>query len=745
MVFTWRCWKKNKKIPQFKLFKFYKFVQNILEMKNIFLFIAILSATFSSFSQESYYNDVDLTLTGLTLKNALKEKIVNTHTNFLQYTPDVWIASKITDANPENPDEVILIYGWEDGSDSDSTNDRTRDNTLQDNGSNGNFVWNREHVYPQSLGTPAITTTTIPGQDAHALRPVDKPTNSARGNKRFADGAGNAGDSNGGWYPGDEWKGDVARMMMYMYIRYEDICLPTNVGIGDSSLTEDDMIDLFLKWNVEDPVSDFERNRNTYHENTTDNSSAQGNRNPLIDNPYLATRIWGGDSAEDTWGIYTSSDTEAPTQPTDVVASNETTTTIDINWTASTDNVEVTGYNIYVDDVLTGQTAAVNYQITGLSPSTTYAIQVEARDLINNKSDKSAVVNASTTSDTTAPSVPTNITATNISGTAFKANWEAATDDTAVTEYRVFVDGAFEAATSELNYTITGLTVSTTYQISISAKDAANNESAQSPAIAVTTTDGGSNGVEELFISEYVEPNGGNNKAIEIVNLTSAAVSLTGYSIKKQSNGSGDWVNELDLSSGSVQNIVSGDVFVVIHGDADAQELIDNADLVHQSVSGIWGAPINFNGNDPVGLFKDGVLIDIVGTFGDSGNFGQNITLRRKASILSPNTTYDVNEWDSFAANTFDGIGSHSSTLGVTENNLKNFQVYPNPIKGNTLYFNTTKEVQVAIYSILGKLIKNETVTMAKKNMDISSLSNGIYLLKITSENKSITKKLIRR
>ena len=714
-------------------------------MKKIIFIIALISSTLSGFSQESYYSDVDLDLTGLSLKNALNEKIVNTHTNFLQYTPDIWIASKITDANPNNPNEVILIYGWEDGSDSDGTNDRTRDNTLQDNGSNGSFVWNREHVYPQSLGTPAITTSTIPGQDAHSLRPVDKPTNSSRGNKRFADGSGNSGESNGGWYPGDEWKGDVARMMMYMYIRYDDICLPTNVGIGDSSLTEDDMIDLFLKWNVEDPVSDFEKNRNTYHENTTDNSSAQGNRNPLIDNPYLATRIWGGDSAQDTWGIYTSSDTVAPTQPTDVVASNETTTTIDIDWTASTDDTEVTGYNIYVDDVLTAQTANINYQITGLTPNTSYAIQVEARDLINNKSEKSTVVNASTTTDTSAPTVPTNITATNISGTAFKINWDAATDDTGVTEYRVFVDGTFEAATADVTYSLTGLTVSTTYQISISAKDAANNESAQSSAIGITTTDGGSNGIEELFISEYVEPDGGNNKAIEIVNLTSAAVELTGYSIKKQSNGGGDWINELDLSSGAVQSIVAGDVFVIIHGDADAQNLVDNADLVHQSVSGVWGAPINFNGNDPVGLFKDGVLIDIVGTFGDGGSFGQNVTLRRKSTVSSPNTTYTINEWDTFAANTFDGIGTHSSTLSVNENSLEDFQVYPNPNNGNTLFFNTTKEVQVSVYSILGKLIKHEKVTITKKNIDISSLSNGIYLLKITSENKSITKKLIRR
>ena len=60
------------------------------------------------------------------------------------------------------------------------------------------------------------------------------------------------------------------------------------------------MINLFLQWNVEDPVSPFEDNRNTYHGNTT-NASAQGNRNPFIDNPYLATVIWGGTAAENRW------------------------------------------------------------------------------------------------------------------------------------------------------------------------------------------------------------------------------------------------------------------------------------------------------------------------------------------------------------------------------------------------------------------------------------------------------------
>jgi endonuclease I/chitodextrinase len=706
-------------------------------MKKIFLIIAFISLIFNGFSQQSYYNDVDLDLTGSELKNALSTKITQTHTKFLQYTPDIWNASKVTDANPNNTDEVILIYGWEAGNDQDDTNDRTRSNSLQDNGSNGSFVWNREHVYPQSLGTPDITTSTIPGQDAHSLRPVDKPTNSSRGNKRFAEGSGNSGVSNDGWYPGDEWKGDVARMMMYMYVRYDDQCLPTNVGIGDSSLTQDDMIDLFLKWNVDDKVSDIEIARNEYHENTS-NSAAQGNRNPFIDNPYLATIIWGGnDNAEDLWGISSDDDVD-PSQPINVTASNRTTTTIDIEWDPSEDNVGVTGYNIYIDDVLTFQTSNSSFQLIDLTPDTQYAIEIEAKDLGNNKSEKSVVLNSSTTADITAPSAPTNITGSNISGTAFKINWDLAEDDTAATGYKVFVNTELIASTADLFYTLTGLTVSTTYSITVSAKDAADNESEQSVSVNITTTDGSSNGINELFFSEYVE-GGGYNKAIEIVNLTSSAVDLTGYSIKKQSNGAGDWIDELSLNSGSVKSITTGDVFVVINSLADSQELNNQADLVHPNSS-----PINWNGNDAVGLFKNGVLIDIVGVLGETAKNFADMTLRRVANVTEPNSTYTRSEWDEFPKDNVEDIGSHTSTLSANDAIFNTFKMYPNPTNGNTLYFKTTKDINIKIYNALGQIVKSENISKNKNNIDISNLSKGIFIIKINFGSTNISKKLIK-
>lgn len=714
--------------------------------------LLIFITSFSiSFSQESYYNDVDLSLHGVPLKEALASKIIETHTNILPYTPGVWEASKITDINPENSDEVILIYGWENGVDQDITNDRSRDNRLQDTGNGDSFVWNREHVFSKSLANPVLIgvgSSRGPGSDAHNLRPADRTRNSTRNNFKFASGQGNSdrssvtyvgpqGPETRGWYPGDEWKGDVARMMMYMYLRYGEQCLPTAVGVGSKQFTADDMIDLFLQWNVEDPVSEFEKGRNTYHENTT-NTYAQGNRNPFIDNPYLATRIWGGESAEDVWGNYTSSDTEAPSTPSNVSASNQSPSTIDITWTASTDNIGVTQYRIYIDAVLTAQTTETNFQATGLEPGTSYDIQIEARDLINNKSEKSNLITATTTADTTAPSVPTNITASNISGTGFKINWDAATDDTAVIAYTIFVNSIQTATTSELSYTLSGLAPSTTYQIAVSAKDAATNESARSNAVAITTTNGGSNGIDELFISEYIEPSGGNNKALEIVNLTSAIVDMSAYSIKKQSNGSGDWIHEFALSG--IINV--NEVMVIINYQADNSILVSEADIIGPSSN--FGSPINFNGNDPVALFKEGELIDIVGELNDSSKHIEDATYRRKRAISKPNTRFDTSEWDILPANTFDGIGSHSSSLSTKKDSFQAFKMFPNPVYGDQVNFIVSDAATITIYNVLGKLVSTSKITKNSNVVNISTLTSGIYLVKIQSEKQYIAKKLIK-
>ena len=713
-------------------------------MKKQILFLSISLYSIFILAQESYYDDVNLNLTGISLKEALATKIITTHTNNLSYTPGIWNAVMVTDMNPIDNSEVLLIYGFENGSDSNSTNDRERN--INDNCTSNSCVglWNREHVYPTSLATPDLDqdgTNGPPYADAHNLRPCDSQRNSSRGNKKFIAGSGNSGPTGTGWYPGDEWKGDVARIIMYMYLRYDERTLPSNVGFGSNSDTPDDMIDLFLQWNADDPVSTIEKQRNPYHENTS-NSDAQGNRNPFIDNPRLATRIWGGPEAEDIWGIYSNTDTEAPSVPSGLTVTNTTTYSIDLSWTASTDNIGVSSYDVYVDGNLEASTSNINYTITGLSSNITYDLTVSARDIADNVSPQSAPLTVVTQEDTEAPSVPMNIVISDETDVSFKITWDPSTDNTEVIHYNIYIDNIFHDMINISSYTIYELTASTTYSVTLEAVDGLNNTSAQSVPVNATTTDGNSNTTMELLISEYVEGSS-NNKAIEIANLITSPVELDGYNLRRDSNGGGEWSERFDLTG----TINVGDVIVIINANANSQILLDQADIVvvnNQSTN--YGEPLNFNGNDPVGLFKDDVLIDIVGEFGGgSSNFAKDKTLRRKSTVVEPNINFDLNnEWEIFPMDTFDDIGGTHLTLSIEEEQWKQLSVYPNPTSDDFLNIKFSQDVKVEVFSIFGKKLIHTNINQSDSILDISTLSKGVYVIKVSHKGLSISTKIIK-
>ena len=287
-------------------------MKNKITLLSIFSFISIFAQ--DGAPATPYYDTFNWSQTGIALKNDLANKITTTHTNYLTYS-EVWDATQVTDLDPDDPtnSKVLLLYGFSSNtcpsSSSDDKDHRTRDKFS--NGGSNSCEWNREHVYAKALAVPGLNDggASDAGEDAHHLRACDVDRNNDRSSEKFANSTGNSGDiTSSTWYPGDEWKGDVARMMMYMYLRYGSQCLPINVGNGNSVANDTDMIDLFLQWNAEDPVSQYEDNRNTYHGNTS-NSFAQGNRNPFIDNPYLATAIWGGPTAQNRWpSIFLSSE-----------------------------------------------------------------------------------------------------------------------------------------------------------------------------------------------------------------------------------------------------------------------------------------------------------------------------------------------------------------------------------------------------------------------------------------------------
>lgn len=271
-------------------------------MKYLIKFIFIFFCFSVSKGQiPSYYQNINLNLTGDQLKNELSTLISTTHQTLLEYTSsfsiDTWDVIKVSDEFSSDTSKVLLVYGYNDN-DALVENDRTRAKSLSCHTNSCFGLWNREHIFPRSLASPNLVTN-FPGAgtDVHNLRACDYSTNASRSNKKYDAGNGSSSSNNqGNWYPGDEWKGDVARIIMYMYLRYPNQCEPTNVGIGTQLFSPNgDMPDIFLNWNFSDPVSEFEETRNNSIANV------QGNRNPFIDNPYLATLIWNGPAAEDKW------------------------------------------------------------------------------------------------------------------------------------------------------------------------------------------------------------------------------------------------------------------------------------------------------------------------------------------------------------------------------------------------------------------------------------------------------------
>ena len=267
-------------------------------MKHIYLLFLLIGSIV--YSQQPYYDSVNFDgLNGDVLKNILAQLIDNASTTYTY--GDVRDDFKIMELDPTDVTNtnVLLTYGFVNSVSctSGQTDRRLRD---KDDFGGGTCEYNREHVFARSNASPSMGSVsngdTGIAADPQNLRATDVQRNGSRGNRKFGDGTGNSGVlGNGDYYPGDEWKGDIARIMMYMYTRYGDRCLPELNASGLKQGTTD-MLQILLQWNVDDPVSEVEDNRNNRLE------TVYLNRNPFIDNPALATVIWGGPDAEDRWG-----------------------------------------------------------------------------------------------------------------------------------------------------------------------------------------------------------------------------------------------------------------------------------------------------------------------------------------------------------------------------------------------------------------------------------------------------------
>jgi|GEM_PF-1145075 len=268
-----------------------------LHSKSLLILCALLSISSIIYAQstEEYYQPAT-GKTGVELKNAL-HNIIKGHTE-LPYTSkeagdqyNVWEALKITDEDPSNTDNVLLIYTG-----------RSEAKSHQDDGSGDNDSWNREHIWAKSHGD--FGTDRGAGTDIHHLRPCDRSVNTSRSNL-FYDNGGNphseATECNydsDSWEPRDVVKGDIARMILYMAVRYEgengepDLEMTNDMSYSKDNYTEPyfGKLATLKEWNTQDPVdaAELARNEKVY--------TIQGNRNPFIDHPEWVEEVWAPDT-----------------------------------------------------------------------------------------------------------------------------------------------------------------------------------------------------------------------------------------------------------------------------------------------------------------------------------------------------------------------------------------------------------------------------------------------------------------
>ena len=366
-----------------------------------------------------------------------------------------------------------------------------------------------------------------------------------------------------------------------------------------------------------------------------------------------------------------------------------------------------------------------------------YARQNNRNPYIDHPEYVQAIWGSAPSSDTQAPTIPTNLTASAITATSVSLNWTASTDNVGVTGYAIYMNNTIKTTVTGTTASITGLTASTAYSFYVVAKDAAGNSSTKSTTITATTSSGGTAATDLLF-SEYIEGSS-NNKALEIANNTGAVVNLSSYTIKKQTNGAGAWSTGLTLSG----TLTSGGKFTIVNSSITSTCYPKISANISTAAT-----ELTFNGNDAVGLFKNGVLIDIIGTFnGGTANFAADVTLRRKATITSPSTTFNLSsQWDSFTTDTCNNLGSKTSTKVNKEEvtDIDAISIYPNPSHGDFTinYNNSNKNYSIQLISLLGQIIfEKENIT--QPSVTLNTIPKGFYLVKIEDATQTIYKKII--
>ena len=266
------------------------------------------------------------------------------------------------------------------------------------------------------------------------------------------------------------------------------------------------------------------------------------------------------------------------------------------------------------------------------------------------------------------------------------------------------------------------------------------------------------NGQENIFFSEYAEGSS-NNKYLEIYNNSDQTIDLTDYAFPNVSNapttvGEYEYWNTFDAGS----TIEPYGIFVIAHPSAD-ETILAEADMT----SFVYFS----NGDDGFklvhGTEDSFTVLDEIGDWqGDPGS-GWDVagisqgtkdhTLVRKSSVQNGNTwansagtNADDSEWIVYDQNTWTYLGAHEiDTLSISDNEILDMMVYPNPVDGNYVTILSPVEglKEIQVFTVTGRKVMDTAIN--GNTLDVSSFNSGFYMLKVTINGQSKISKVVVR
>lgn len=352
--------------------------------------------------------------------------------------------------------------------------------------------------------------------------------------------------------------------------------------------------------------------------------------------------------------------------------------------------------------------------------------------------------------DTQAPTAPTNLTSSNVTQTTLDLSWDAATDNVGVTEYEIYLGGSSIGTTANTTTGITGLTAGTTYSFTVTAKDAAGNESPASNTETVTTQSSGGGGgpVSDILHQGYFETG--------LDGWVDGGSDCYRYSGSRSYEGT--YSMRLRDNSGTASSMTLSSFDVTAYDEIDIEFFFYPNSME--------------NGEDFWVRFYDGSTWRTVATYASGTNFNNGGFYTSTVTISKNDYNFPTNARFRFqcdaSANadqvyidqititgksgggSFSGfdvvsLGGPVQTFGGPDSEeIDGFVLYPNPVL-NTLSIRRTDDFE-ATYSITN-LIGQTLLTgkLTNNQINVSSLSKGVYLISISDEEETSVKKFIKQ